>query len=140
VVANRGQSIAVRYDEKGEHERQIVWHTNLQEGCILTKLVRMTEGANEAYQLKIQRTRKECVLLTDDGECECAWCFTKGWPEEVEEMGAAGMNEDQCWELRNMDPMEGRAQALRYLRDRDCAALSGQECGCTWCVRRGWPA
>jgi hypothetical protein len=114
VVANDGDRVAVFYEAQGKENRQVVWHTDLhQRGCRIKELVRMREGANEDYQTRTQLRARECVLLTDDGECECAWCCTEGWPSEVDAMEKMGMDEDEAWDLRNMGPREGRAASAK---------------------------
>jgi ribonuclease HI len=120
VVANDGARVAVRYDAVGKVASEVVWHTDLHDrGCRIMELVRMTPGANERYQLQVQRRAQECVLLTDDGKCECAWCFTTGWPREVDAMVDMGMDEDEAWDLRNMEPREGRQLILKRKSDSE---------------------
>ncbi len=115
VVANEGTRVAVRYMAAEGEEQSIVWHTDLHSrGTRLREIVRMVEGANEAYQLATQQRTRECVLLTDDGLCECAWCYTKGWPSEIEQLEAEGLGNDEIWELRNLDPREGRKRVKKY--------------------------
>lgn len=111
VVANSGDEVAVRYDAKDPADTAVVWHTDLHErGCRILNIKRMRAEANEQYQLDTQRRAQECVLLTDDGQCECAWCYTKGWPMEIDTMIDQGMDEEEAWELGNLGPREGRAR------------------------------
>ena len=109
VVANEGGRIAVRYDEQHGYEKMVVWHDDLHaRGTRLRKITRMTEWANETFQLDSQRITPECVLLTDDGQCECAWCYTKGWPAQIEQLVREGMDNEDAWELEKLGPREGR--------------------------------
>jgi ribonuclease HI len=117
VVTNMDTEIAVRYEGSEHTPTMIQWHTDLHcRGCRIQKLVRTSEGANERFQLQHQRKHNECALLTDKGECECAWCFTVGWPAEIDILEEQGISADEVWSLRNLDPREGRKVAARKLK------------------------
>ena len=78
------------------------------------ELEKMEQGANEEYSQREYVKHGRCALLTDEGRCECPWCWLKGWPKEVAELAALEeMDSDEEWELTNLGPREGRERYSR---------------------------
>ena len=125
VVANVDGRIAVRYVGTRTYEEMIVWHDDLHErGTRIERLVRMSAGANEEHQSRTQERAQECVLLTDDGKCECDWCQQRGWPMQLEEMRTQGEDPYLIAELQEMGPREGRQEIEKRKRPEPLRAES----------------
>ena len=106
VAGRKGKGIAVRYGTAARPS--VAWHTKedlRNREFVITTLVRLGEYTDATYQEAGQNMKKGCLLLTDEGECECRACREKGWPVEVKAAEEMGIDVEG---IREMGPREGR--------------------------------
>jgi hypothetical protein len=116
IDADRG--IAIRYKAGGGWKESVAWHDEreLQKGGLAVDEIIRRGRSNEEYQARHSVMATGCVLLTDEGRCECEHCVGT-WPTKVDE--AAREAEEQGWGplpaeviegLKEMGPKMGRAE------------------------------
>ena len=107
---------AVRYDK--DLVTTVAWHTDddmSTRGLVVTTAKRIGEHTNESYQEMNQNMKLGCLLLTDEGECECKSCKEVGWPMEFENEADEQIKDNEVLE---MGPRGGRAELIRRTKER----------------------
>jgi len=107
VAIDEEKGIAIRYGKGAE--ASIAWHTNGDieaRGFVVTTARRYGEHTNQTYQELGTNMILGCLLLTDEGECECNACKVN-WPKEVADAGNNGID---VAGVPEMGPAEGRKE------------------------------
>jgi ribonuclease HI len=106
VALDSERGVAIRYTTAAGPS--VAWHTQEdldQRGHVITTLRESGEFTNAQYQETGPNRVRGCLLLTDEGKCECAVCKEVGWPEEIRAAEATGV---QVEGLAEMSPADGR--------------------------------